>query len=101
MSKRGFFITSITWSAKRSVSPYQLVEFDAEFDEPASGTGFKYSVRGWYTQKSGEYTKNPKAVPPEEKKQFLGVIERVAIEAFRAAQSELAAEDVHPSGGAK
>ena len=102
MARRGFFITSITWSAKKTVSPYEIVEFDAEFDEPASGTGFKYGLRGWYTQRSGEYTKHPKPLPPEEKKGFLGVIERAAIGAFRAVQQELAAQNQdngNPGGG--
>ncbi len=38
-SEHGFFITSITWSAKRKVSPYQIVEFEAGFEEPAPGRG--------------------------------------------------------------
>jgi hypothetical protein len=97
MHAQGFFITSITWSAKRNVSPYQIVEFEAGFEEPVTGTGFRYNVRGWKTQRSGEYTKNPKAVPPEEKKKFLSAIERVAIDVFRDIRQEAAPSDT-PGG---
>jgi hypothetical protein len=49
------------------------------------------------TQRSGEYTKNPKAVPPEEKKKFLSAIERVAIDVFRDIRQEAAPSDT-PGG---
>ena len=98
MHGQGFFITSITWSAKRNVSPYQIVEFEAGFEESALGRGFRYNVRGWNTQRSGDYTKNVKPVPPEEKKKFLNVVERVAIDVFREIRQQLAARN-EPAGG--
>jgi hypothetical protein len=97
MHGQGFFITSITWSAKRNVSPYQIVEFEAGFEEPILGRGFRYNVRGWITQRSGEYTKNLKPVPAEDKKNFLSVVERVAIDVFRDIRQELAAP-TEPAG---
>lgn len=98
MHDQGFFITSITWSAKRNVSPYQIVEFEAGFEEPALGRGFRYTVRGWNTQRSGEYTKNLKPVPPEEKKNFLNVVERVAIDVFRDIRGQPATQNGPPGG---
>ncbi len=98
MHDQGFFITSITWSAKRNVSPYQIVEFEAGFEEPAAGRGFRYNVRGWNTQRSGEYTKNVKPVPPEDKKKFLNMVERAAIDVFREIRRQLAPAN-GPSGG--
>jgi hypothetical protein len=98
MHEQGFFITSITWSAKRNVSPYQIVEFEAGFEEPTAGKGFRYNVRGWNTQRSGEYIKNPKPVPPDEKKVFLNMIECVAINVFRDIRRELSEENAPPGG---
>ena len=103
LHKNGFFITSITWSSKRTESPYQIVEFDAGFDDPALGTGFKYSVRGWATQRDGEYTKSFKPIPPDDKKMFLGLIENTAMEVLREVKAEYVKASQQyqvPGGGA-
>jgi hypothetical protein len=68
LHRRGFFITNITWSGKRIATPYEIVEFDAGFAIPSFCTEFKYSVRGWMTQKQGDYTRGFRPIPPEEKK---------------------------------
>jgi hypothetical protein len=101
--KRGFSLTSIIWRSKRTVLPYPIVEFDAAFDQPELGCGFKYSVRGWATQKEGDYIKNIKSVPPENKKTFLDLIENTAITVQREIKQEFAeqAEDAKIPGGAK
>jgi hypothetical protein len=91
LHQRGFFITSISWSCRRTVSPYQQVDFDAGFEQPALGVGFKYSIKGWYTQKEGEYTKSFRPMPPEEKKRFLNFIENTAIAVFRNIREEFSA----------
>jgi hypothetical protein len=92
LQKRGFFLTSITWQSKRNVLPFQIVEFDAAFDDPAHGREFKYAVRGWATQKGGDYIKNFKVVPPEEKKVLLGIIENTAMTVQREIKAEFAAQ---------
>src|SRR5271157_1069796 len=102
LQRRGFFLTSITWQSKRNSLPFQIVEFDAAFDEPAQGREFKYAVRGWATQKGGDYTKNFKVVPPEEKKVLLGLIEDTAMTVQREIKAEFAAQaeaqDIGPGG---
>ncbi len=91
LHQRGFFITSICWSCRRIASPYQQVGFDAGFEQPTLGLGFKYSVKGWYTQKNGEYTKSFRPMPQEEKRRFLGIIENTAISVVRKIREEFAA----------
>ena len=101
LQKRGFFLTSITWRSKRDVLPFQIVEFDAAFDDPARGREFKYAVRGWATQKGGDYIKNFKVVPPEEKKVLLGLIENTAMTVQREIKAEFAAQasaNIRPGG---
>jgi tetrahydromethanopterin S-methyltransferase subunit F len=58
----GFYITSITWRSKQKTEPFSLVQFDASFENPIDGTGFKYGVRIAARQKNGEYAKNFKPV---------------------------------------
>ena len=102
LQRRGFFLTSITWQSKRDSLPFQIVEFNAAFDEPAHGREFKYAVRGWATQKGGDYIKNFRVVPPEEKKVFLGLIENTAMTVQREIKAEFAAQaeaqDIGPGG---
>lgn len=62
----GFYITSITWRSKQNMPPYNMIQFDASFDDPKEGTGFKYSVRVAELQKRGiGYSKNFKSVEDE------------------------------------
>ena len=79
------------------------MSFDAGFEDPTRGVGFKYSVRGWATKKDGEYTKSFRPMPPDEKKRFLGAIENTAIIVFRELRKEFSAreEDNGSGGGAE
>jgi hypothetical protein len=92
LQRRGFFLTSITWRSKRNALPFQIVEFDAAFDDPGNRREFKYAVRGWATQKGGDYIKNFKAVPAEDKKVLLGLIEDAAMTVQRQIKAEFAAQ---------
>jgi hypothetical protein len=78
--KKGFFITSIVWRSKQTTIPYPIVEFEAAFEEPETGKGFKYSVRGAlkYIEEEKEYTKTPRHVEAEDKQKFLALIEQTA-----------------------
>jgi hypothetical protein len=78
--KKGFFITSIVWRSRQTTIPYPIVEFEAAFDEPEAGKGFKYSVRGAlkFVEEEKEYTKTPRPVEAEDKQKFLALIEHTA-----------------------
>ena len=76
--KKGFFVTSIIWRAKQTSIPYPIVEFEAAFEEPETGKGFKYSVRGALNFVEGEYTKTLRPIEPEDKEKFLTLIEQTA-----------------------
>jgi len=64
----GFFITSLTWRSKAIVEPFSMIQFDASFEDPVQGTGFKYGVRIANRQKNGDYAKNFKTVEDEKLK---------------------------------
>lgn len=76
--KKGFFITSIIWRAKETTIPYPIVEFEAAFEEPEDGKGFKYSVRGALNFSEGEYTKTLRPIDAEAKEKLLSLIEQTA-----------------------
>ena len=54
--EKGFFITNIVWKSRQLDHPYNIIEFDAGFDKPREGKGFKYNVRGVYRYVNGVYT---------------------------------------------
>lgn len=88
LQKRGFFISKIQWSAKRQTSPFQIVEFDASFNDPKVGYGFRYSVRGWSTQKNGTYTKGFNQIPATDKQELMQLLEERATALFRELRAE-------------
>lgn len=78
LQNKGFFITSIIWRAKQTTIPYPIVEFDAAFEEPHAGKGFKYSVRGALNFVGGEYTQTLRPILDGDKQKFLSLIEQTA-----------------------
>jgi hypothetical protein len=76
---KGFYITSISWKAKQSDSPFNILEFDAGFEDPKEGIGFRYNVRGLYRNKNGEFTKTPRPLTPEHKEIIFPIIEQTAL----------------------
>jgi len=96
LQKRGFYISKIQWSAKRQTSPFQIVEFDASFNDPKVGFGFRYSVRGWQTQKNGVYTKGFNQMPSSDKQELMRLLEERATALFRELRSEALAVQQFP-----
>jgi len=80
---RGFFITSIVWRARLMVPDYPIVEFEAGFEEPGAGRGFKYNTRGVFPCKAGKYTKHIKALSDTEKQTLLAALEQTAARALQ------------------
>ena len=76
--KKGFFITSIVWRSKQTDFPYPIVEFEAAFEEPDTGKGFKYAVRGALNFAEGEYTKTLRPIEDETKQKYLSLLEQTA-----------------------
>ena len=59
-------------------TPHSIVEFEAAFEDPHEGKGFKYSVRGAKNFIGGEYTKTLRPIAKEDKQRFLSLIEQSA-----------------------
>lgn len=78
LTRKGFFITSIIWRSVLNKAPQPMVEFEAAFEDPVRGKGFKYFVRGAYRIVELQYTKTIRPVSAEDKELYLGVIEETA-----------------------
>lgn len=90
LQKKGFFITSIIWRSKQTSLPYPIVEFDAAFEEPEAGKGFKYSVRGAlnFIESDVAYTKTLRPIEVDEKQKLLSLIEQTASAVIAKIRSE-------------
>ena len=71
-----------------------MVEFEAAFEDPVQGKGFKYFVRGAYRIVELQYTKTIRPVSAEDKETYLGIIEETAAKVIRGlrAQAQAGAE---------
>lgn len=98
LTRKGFFITSIIWRSMLNKAPQPLVEFEAAFEDPVQGKGFKYFVRGAYRIVELQYTKTIRPVSAEDKEAYLGVIEETAAKVIRELRAK-AQTDAESQGG--
>jgi hypothetical protein len=83
LKEQGYFLTSIQWSARRKTSPFEIVQFDAGFDNPFAGVGYKYGVRTWKVAlESGMSAKNWTTIPAEEKTKLSSLLQQASMVVF-------------------
>lgn len=101
LQKKGFFITSIIWRSKQTSIPYPIVEFEAAFEEPEAGKGFKYSVRGAlnFIETDSEYTKTLRPIEAEDKQKLLSLIEQTASAAIAEIRKAATEHNVSAASG--
>ena len=99
--KKGFFITSIIWRSKLLTDPFPIVEFEAAFEEPELGKGFKYHVRGSLNLADGEYTKTLRPLETADKEKYLTILEKTASSTVRAIRATLTTGTEGADGGSK
>lgn len=92
LTKKGFFITSIIWRSMLKNSPCPMIEFEAAFEDPILGKGFKYFVRGAYNMVDKLYTKTIRPVEPDDKENYLTIIEDTASSTIGALREKAKAE---------
>lgn len=101
LAKKGFFITSIIWRSMLAKYPYPMIEFEAAFEEPVAGKGFKYFVRGAYNVVDKQYTKTIRPVDAEDKEKYLSIIEDTAANTIKELRKKAQAEAVGKDGKAQ
>jgi hypothetical protein len=78
LRRKGFYTTFIVWRSRQVQAPYDIVEFEAGFDDPRKGTGFKYNVKGVHRYLNGRYTTTLRPLVKDEKATLLALIEQTA-----------------------
>lgn len=101
LAKKGFFITSIIWRSMLAKPSYPMVEFEAAFEEPMLGKGFKYFVRGAYNVVDKQYTKTIRPVDTEDKEKYLSIIEETAANTIKELRKKAQAEAEDKDGKAQ
>ncbi len=99
LRQKGFYITSITWISQQEHDPFNKVEFDAGFEHPKQGKGFRYNVRGIYRKRKTKFTKTLRPVDDDVKQAVFPIIERTAHRLL--AELRKAPEAGEASSGAK
>jgi len=89
LKEKGFFLTSIHWSGRRIASPHDIVQFDAAFDNPAAGVGYKYGVRTWKVPlETGEISKNWATIPADEKTRLSSLLQQASMTTYLKIKKE-------------
>lgn len=78
LRERGFYITSITWKARRVGIPFDVAHLHAEFEDGVNGRGFKYSAKGMFRFQGGSYTKTARPIDEEEREELFKLIDTTA-----------------------
>lgn len=92
----GFFISRVIWQSTQNAKNGFKVEIEAMLENPSKGTGFRYSVKGYYPcKKDGSHALNRRQASDTIKKPVLAVVEDAAMKAFR----ELSVAQASNNGG--
>ena len=89
LREKGFFITSIAWSSRMLEIPFTIVEFEAGFEDPVNGSGFKYSIRGARHADKGVYSKTIRPLSVGQKEYLLSLVEKSATSSVHALVSAI------------
>lgn len=88
----GFALSAARWISQEAHTNDQY-EFEASFENPAEGTGFRYKVRGVRRYDSGAVLKTIRPVPADQLPVLYGYIEASAIAAIEKLKAGLVAEE--------
>ncbi len=101
LREKGFFLTSIRWSGRRIAWPHEIIEFEAGFDEPAVGVGYRYGVRTRTVRlESGSYARNPTTIPSADKILLLNLLQQASFAVYRDVKIEFNASKSSADGEA-
>jgi hypothetical protein len=78
LTKRGFYITAISWRAELQSEPPDIIQFDAAFQDRKDGKGFKYGITGAFRAHKGTHRKSITPVLDAEKASLFASLEETA-----------------------
>lgn len=80
----GFFISRVIWQAIQNVKDGPKIEIEAILENPSKGTGFNYSIKGYYPcKRNGKHTLTRRQTIDIVRKPALSAVEDAATKAFR------------------
>jgi hypothetical protein len=91
LRQKGFYITNIVWTAKQNEAPYDILEFDAGFEYPREGKGFKYNVRGVYRFLNGSHNKTIRQISKDQRQPYFNLLENTARDVLKNLSEQAAA----------
>lgn len=84
-TKSGFYISKIEWVSMNASGTGPKILFEASLENPAEGTGFKYTAKGYYKQKeSGDFSVSRHTLRDDDKRHYLAMIEESAWKALQS-----------------
>lgn len=78
LTKRGFYITAISWRSEMQTEPPDIIQFDAAFQDRKEGKGFKYNVTGVFRAHKGSHRKTIVPALDAEKASLFASLEATA-----------------------
>lgn len=93
LRNKGFYVTRVRWKAQQKNDPFDVIEFEAGFDQPREGTGFRYNPRGAYRNRNGRLTSTIRALTKEERGLLLALLEQTARSILTTLRDDPLSED--------
>ena len=89
LKDQGYFLTSVQWAARRKHSPFEVVQFDAGFNDPVAGVGYRYGVRTWrLALETGQYAKSWTTIPSDDKRKLSSLLQQASMTVFMKIKKE-------------
>lgn len=76
--KAGYYLVKVVWRMKEKLKDSELIEFEAQFGEPNSCTGFSYQARCAIVCEDGVATDQKRVIHKAEQDQYFRLIEAAA-----------------------
>lgn len=92
LRSKGFFITSVSWSAEQTSLPQDIIYFEATFNDGEGGTGFKYGIKGKRKYQEGIHLKTLLPLEDHEKEPLFNILEESSKKIMRSIRSTIEAK---------
>lgn len=83
LSKRGFYITKISWRSEQITNPPDIIQFEAGFEDKQKCSGFRYGVQGGFKAHKGAHRKSMTAVEDPERARYFSLLENTALRVMK------------------
>ncbi|MDO9332713.1 MAG: hypothetical protein Q7U27_28815 [Pseudomonas sp.] len=100
LTKRGFYITSISWRSEQVINPPDIVQYEAGFEDKKKCSGFRYGIQGVFKAHKGSHRKTITSVEAQDRARYFSLLETTALRILNELLSEAGAGNHDLSGEA-